>query len=354
MKKKIFLIGGIVLVILLIIIFIYFFSNNNHIKKEIDDKEKITLLNIDDLIYEEKSTYFTTIKLQKADKYYQSDGYITFLEDNCYLNIKWNEENTEYELKSTNCNYNILNDNIDVNFDGILVYINENNIIFDKEILDYKISGSFKYSNKSHLLLDGITFVNEQYQKYIDNNITEILIDSNNVIYKTDGTRPWGVGKIDLNKYVVKDKRKNNNNTSNYENIYDITNLIDFKSGYNELREINFDELINLFNKTGTYVIVFGSSSCRYCQALVDDLKEIQVQYEFQSLYLNFWQITSKEKTFLKEKLINSYGSEDIGDNFFATPRVIILENEKVKNYLLGYSNREDLLNFLNENGIIY
>ena len=364
MKKVVITIGAII-GILVIIGIIYFIIWNIFIKNDVvnsnasNNKSELTLINIDDLNYEPQSTYLTTFVLKNGDNYYQVKGHINFSKNDCYYYSEWVDEFGSYNFESMTCTYKFSGEYININLDGILTFKDTMMVESQEEIMDYQLNGTFKYDNKSHIILNDITYVNEKYQKYLDYNTHEILVDSENNDYKEDGTRPWADGdSIDISSYEIIDKRKNDNNTSDYSNILDITNIVTSniinKTDYSEVRDVNASELLKLFDTNGLYFIILGSKTCMPCQNLLNDLKSIQVEYSFQSIYINIISQNNDDKELIKNKLISSYGSEEIANNFLATPRLIVLENGKIQDYTLGYGSKDNLLNFLNENGIIY
>lgn len=104
------------------------------------------------------------------------------------------------------------------------------------------LNGVYKYENKSHLLLNGLTFENFDYYTYTHYGVNEVLIDYAYEIYKPDGSKFWveDENKFDLRQYKIVDRRQTNN-TSNYVNEYDISN-------------ISNNRLINHTNYTTKYV----------------------------------------------------------------------------------------------------
>ncbi len=156
---------------------------------------------------------------------------MSFSEDKtCNYSSSWYSDIGSYIFDSTNCSYETGKDNnIKITIDGTLKLYN--NYIMDyqtEEVYDYVLNGIYKYDNKSHLLLNGLTYEHDDYYSYFHYGVNEVLVDYTGEIYKPDGSKFWteNENKIDLSLYKMVDKRQINNNASSYVNEYDKSNLV--------------------------------------------------------------------------------------------------------------------------------
>lgn len=156
---------------------------------------------------------------------------MSFSEDKtCNYSSSWYSDIGSYIFDSTNCSYETGKDNnIKITIDGTLKLYN--NYIMDyqtEEVYDYVLNGIYKYDNKSHLLLNGLTYEHGDYYSYFHYGVNEVLVDYTGEIYKPDGSKFWteNENKIDLSLYKMVDKRQINNNASSYVNEYDKSNLV--------------------------------------------------------------------------------------------------------------------------------
>ena len=221
----------IVLVVLLIIAFLYLFNRNKTPDVIPQDPYQLSLVNIDDLNYDPINTYYSEFTLINNMCSYQVEAELVFSEDNvCEYSSSWYSEAGSYTFNSTKCNYEFgKNNSIEIVIDGTLQFYNNSIMDYQTEIIsDYVLNGTFKYDNKSHLLLNGLTFEHFDYYTYYHCGINEVLVSYTDEIYKTDGSKFWAEEEnlLDLSLYEIVDRRTNNNDALNYINEYDITDIV--------------------------------------------------------------------------------------------------------------------------------
>ena len=97
-------------------------------------------------------------------------------------------------------------------------------------------------------------------------------------------------------------------------------------------------------------VFILASSTCKYCLAehpvLIDIAKETGAKINF--LYLDYM-FTSQEE--YDEFMTSLKWFEEHSD--FGTPTTLIVKNSEVRNYLDGYREKEEIIDYYKDNGII-
>ena len=105
----------------------------------------------------------------------------------------------------------------------------------------------------------------------------------------------------------------------------------------NEIKTKNeFDKI----KKSNNYsIVVVISNNCHYCEIFNPILEDVIQEYNVNIYYLN---IDS-----------NFYNSVDLDTSVYATPTIVIYKNGKVINNIMGYKEKNDLINILKKNGVI-
>lgn len=303
--KLLIILLAILVVILVIAIFLFNSKDSSNVIPR--DPYELLLVNIDDLDYNLNDVYYSEFTLIDGMNSYQVEAELRFSEDNtCEYSSTWYSEIGTYTFSSTKCNYETgEGNNLKVTMNGTLQLYN--NYIMDyqtEEISDYVLNGIYKYENKSHLLLNGITYEHFDYYTYSHYGVNEVLVDYTGEIYKPDGSKFWAEdgNKIDLNLYKIIDKRQNNNNASSYVNEYDISELntsgtimdVGFIKSCNESYLIssdtidlvvnNINEIKYVFLETPNYYFVYISSLCNEnAYNLEKELKPLIDEYQLQN-----------------------------------------------------------------------
>ena len=105
----------------------------------------------------------------------------------------------------------------------------------------------------------------------------------------------------------------------------------------NEIKTKNeFDKI----KKSNNYsIVVVISNVCPYSEIFKPILEDVIQEYNVNIYYLN---IDS-----------NFYNSVDLDTSVYGTPTTIIYKNGKVINNIMGYKEKNDLINILKKNGVI-
>ena len=131
-------------------------------------------------------------------------------------------------------------------------------------------------------------------------------------------------------------KKDYNNSTSG---IKENTNEIIENENENE-NEIKTKNEFDKIKKSKNYsIVVVISNNCSYSEIFKPILEDVIQEYNVNIYYLN---IDS-----------NFYNSVDLDTSVDGTPTTIIYKNGKVINNIMGYKEKNDLINILKKNGVI-
>lgn len=137
----------------------------------------------------------------------------------------------------------------------------------------------------------------------------------------------------------INNKRKYLNNLTEFKFIEEI--------GY-FITHINFEKFNNLVINDKKSIISIGKDDCKYCDEVIGTLNDIAINYDLEINYINVGKIDSDIAKQIENKLI----SLNYNDGF-TTPLTLIVENNKVLDYVIGASNEKYFLDIFSENGII-
>ena len=136
------------------------------------------------------------------------------------------------------------------------------------------------------------------------------------------------------------------NNKRKYLNLLEDFSFID-EIGY-FITHINLDEFNNLLNNKEKNIIVVGKDDCKYCDQVNETLNNIAINYDIKINYINVGKIDSDISVKVEKELLNLKYSDG-----FTTPMTLIVENNKLLNYVIGSSTEEYFVDIFKENGII-
>lgn len=124
-----------------------------------------------------------------------------------------------------------------------------------------------------------------------------------------------------------------------YKFVEEINSLITF---------INLNEFNNLFNNNEKNIIVIGKDECKYCDSVTTTLNDIAINYDIKVNYINIGKIDSSISLAVEEKLMELNYNDG-----FTTPMVLIVEKNKLLNYVIGFASEQYFIDIFTENGII-
>lgn len=112
------------------------------------------------------------------------------------------------------------------------------------------------------------------------------------------------------------------------------------------LNYIGYDEYEKLLNSDKKNVIVVGQSTCSYCVQAKVTLNDIVEENDITINYLNISYLTEEEG----EKFESSL---DYFENSWGTPIMMIVQDGKLVDIIEQYVEKDEYVEFLEENGVI-
>lgn len=113
-----------------------------------------------------------------------------------------------------------------------------------------------------------------------------------------------------------------------------------------ELENINIERYLELKEKDSPSIIYIARPTCHYCEIQGPIIKNIALEKELTIYYLNTDEMSAEESTtFIK--------SDDTFKDGFGTPCTIVVKDDKVVGKLEGLTDKETMINFFEENGVI-
>lgn len=113
------------------------------------------------------------------------------------------------------------------------------------------------------------------------------------------------------------------------------------------LTDINVDTYLELLNSTDKHVIFIGRDTCHYCELFHPVADEVAKKYDVAIYYLN-------TDNFVNDDWTRFTSSESFyEENQWGTPLTILVSNNKIIDYINGYVEKDKLVTFLQENGMI-
>lgn len=137
-----------------------------------------------------------------------------------------------------------------------------------------------------------------------------------------------------------------------------------------QMKEVDVDDALALFDEEGTQVLYIGRSTCSVCVQFVPVLNEVQEDLDFKTNYLDVDAISSiwaKNKTDAAEEMYNQVkrltdkldieasanGETDTLGNLFIskgfTPALVVIKDGKVVEGFFGYRDKDTLTGILEE-----
>lgn len=114
------------------------------------------------------------------------------------------------------------------------------------------------------------------------------------------------------------------------------------------VNSIGVDSFSKIIESNSKSIIVLGTDNCNVCDKVLNKLSEILINSEYTINYLNIKSFDSDISKTIQDK-IKSIGYED----GFTTPMVIISENNRILDYIIGLSEDEYYIDIFKQNRII-
>lgn len=136
------------------------------------------------------------------------------------------------------------------------------------------------------------------------------------------------------------------NNKKEYLNKLKDYKFIDKIESY--IEDIDYDIFEELINSQEKNIILIGKENCKYCDDVMSILNTLIINYNIKVSYLNIKNFDTELSKLTEEKL-NELGYSD----GFTTPITLIIESNKLLDYVIGSSDEEYFIEIFKENGII-
>lgn len=116
----------------------------------------------------------------------------------------------------------------------------------------------------------------------------------------------------------------------------------------NYIKEINYEDFNNIIDSKEKSTILIDDNTCKYCDEIKQVLNPIIVEYGIDVNYINIGDIDSELSKNILGKL------KEIGyDDAYTFPITIMVEYNKILNYVIGPSTEKYFIDIFTENGII-
>lgn len=117
-----------------------------------------------------------------------------------------------------------------------------------------------------------------------------------------------------------------------------------------ELPEIGITEYTTLLNGNDASIVYVARPTCYYCQQQEPIVKGLVSSYDLVFHYLNTDKLSSDEMNILFKSDKSLFG--DNGSNF-GTPTTLVVKGGKVVDSLVGLTQKDAFISFLQKNGFI-
>lgn len=179
-----------------------------------------------------------------------------------------------------------------------------------------------EYNKINAYLLSGV-----QQQKL--NSILQISsVDDQIVIFIKDG-------KITGSVRGINDRDEYKSKLYEYKLIYEITDYVN---------NIDYDEFIDLISSKEKSIILVGKENSKDCETIIEELKSIIIENDIKINYF----ITDDI-----DKIIQSELKKIDFNDGFTLPIMLIMEDGRLLDYVIGVSSKEFYIDIFTENGII-
>lgn len=146
------------------------------------------------------------------------------------------------------------------------------------------------------------------------------------------------------NKNIVGSIRGINRESEYLEKLYEYEFV---NKNVKNIKYIDYGQFNELLNFSEKSIIVFGKENCKYCEQVILILDSININYEILINYMDIDTLDSEILEKLKNKLI------ELGIDGFEVPLTILVESNKLLDYIVGCSDEKYFVEIFTKNGII-
>ena len=148
------------------------------------------------------------------------------------------------------------------------------------------------------------------------------------------------------------DKKESNTTTSstdtNSANDETSTSSDISENEQGDLNEIDIDEYLDLKEGSKASIIYVARPTCHYCQEMEPIVKNVVHEYGVKVNYLNTDELDDEgQAKFVKS---DDYFEEKGG---YGTPMLIIVKDDEFKDVMEGLSDKDEVIEFFKDNGLI-
>jgi len=118
-----------------------------------------------------------------------------------------------------------------------------------------------------------------------------------------------------------------------------------------ELTSINFVEYDDFMSKLESgekAIFVLGQTTCGYCTMYKPVINEVASNYDVEFNYININTLEQEQYSNLKDSIDYLKENDDWG-----TPLTLVIEDNKVVDKINGYTEKDEVVEFLTKNGFI-
>ncbi len=118
-----------------------------------------------------------------------------------------------------------------------------------------------------------------------------------------------------------------------------------------ELTSINFVEYDDFMSKLESgekAIFVLGQTTCGYCTMYKPVINEVASKYDVEFNYININTLEQEQYSNLKDSIDYLKENDDWG-----TPLTLVIEDNKVVDKINGYTEKDEVVEFLTKNGFI-
>lgn len=140
-----------------------------------------------------------------------------------------------------------------------------------------------------------------------------------------------------------------NDTQSSEESVLDIAQKESDKITESEMKDfinINVETYLEYYKASKKRIVLMARPTCQYCQIAEPILQKIAKDYKLDIYYLNTSEVVVEDQ----ERLLNS---NEIFQNGFGTPFLVIVQNSKIVDYVDGLTDTTHYLQTFKNSGLI-
>jgi len=113
-----------------------------------------------------------------------------------------------------------------------------------------------------------------------------------------------------------------------------------------EFIDIDVETYLQYYKDSSKKIVLMARHTCQYCQVAEPIIQKIAKDYNLDIYYLNTEQVNTEDQ----ERLLSS---NELFQSGFGTPFIVVVQNEKIINYVDGLTDTKHYLQFLKDSKLI-